>query len=277
MEKKIGYTQGTFDMFHIGHLNLIRNAKKHCDYLIVGVNADDLVESYKNKRPIVPLEERAEIVRAIRYVDEVIVTTTLDKKQVWEKVHFNEIYIGDDWKGNARWEKTGKEMEELGAKLVFLPYTKDTSSTMLREKLKEFQGARYEKKNKKENKKATASEKLTKVVAIRISQTDYDIFLEKAKMENPESTKINISKYLCSVLHDSTISNFHFLKKNFRQVEQALLNIDSKLLQIEKNSAGSFYPEEMLEKISECKRQLEKLEFDFQKLEEEISKWQSPN
>ena len=110
MEKKIGYTQGTFDMFHIGHLNLIRNAKKHCDYLIVGVNADDLVESYKNKRPIVPLEERAEIVRAIRY----------------------------DWKGNARWEKTGKEMEELGAKLVFLPYTKDTSSTMLREKLKEF-------------------------------------------------------------------------------------------------------------------------------------------
>lgn len=129
----------------------------------------------------------------------------------------------------------------------------------------------------KENKKATASEKLTKVVAIRISQTDYDIFLEKAKMENPESTKINISKYLCSVLHDSIISNFHFLKKNFRQVEQALLNIDSKLLQIEKNSAGSFYPEEMLEKISECKRQLEKLEFDFQKLEEEISKWQSPN
>ena len=109
MEKKIGYTQGTFDMFHIGHLNLIRNAKKHCDYLIVGVNADDLVESYKNKRPIVPLEERAEIVRAIRYVDEVIVTTTLDKKQVWEKVHFNEIYIGDDWKGNARWEKTGKD------------------------------------------------------------------------------------------------------------------------------------------------------------------------
>ena len=87
----------------------------------------------------------------------------------------------------------------------------------------------------------------------------------------------SISKYLCGVLHDSTISNFHFLKKNFRQVEQALLNIDSKLLQIEKNSAGSFYPEEMLEKISECKRQFEKLEFDFQKLEEEISKWQSQN
>ena len=138
MEKVIGYTQGTFDMFHIGHLNLIKNAKRHCDYLVVGVNSDDLVESYKNKRPIIPLDERVEIMRAIKYVDEVIVTNTLDKKVIWEKVRFNEIYIGDDWKGNERWEKTGKEMEQLGAKLVFLPYTKDTSSTMLREKLKEF-------------------------------------------------------------------------------------------------------------------------------------------
>lgn len=124
MEKVIGYTQGTFDMFHIGHLNLIKNAKRHCDYLVVGVNSDDLVESYKNKRPIIPLDERVEIMRAIKYVDEVIVTNTLDKKEIWEKVRFNEIYIGDDWKGNERWEKTGKEMEQLGAKLVFLPYTK---------------------------------------------------------------------------------------------------------------------------------------------------------
>ena len=135
---KRGYTQGVYDMFHIGHLNLLNRAKQYCDYLIVGVNADDLVESYKNKRPIIPLEERVEIVRAIKYVDEVIVTTTLDKKKIWEKIRFNEIYIGDDWKGNERWEKTGKEMEALGAKLVYLPYTKDTSSTMLREKLKEF-------------------------------------------------------------------------------------------------------------------------------------------
>ena len=138
MGKIIGYTQGTFDMFHIGHLNLIRNANRHCDYLIVGVNKDELVESYKNKRPVIPLEERVEIVRAIRYVDEVIATDTLDKTKIWEKVHFDEIYIGDDWKGNERWEKTGKEMEQLGAKLVFLPYTKDTSSTMLREKLTQY-------------------------------------------------------------------------------------------------------------------------------------------
>lgn len=138
MGKIIGYTQGTYDMFHIGHLNLIRNAKRRCDYLIVGVNDDGLVEQYKNKRPIVPLDERVEIVRAIKYVDEVIVTKTLDKKTVWEKIRFDEIYIGDDWKGNTRWEQTGKEMEALGAKLVFLPYTRDTSSTMLREKLKDF-------------------------------------------------------------------------------------------------------------------------------------------
>ena len=128
MEKKIGYTQGTFDMFHIGHLNLIRNAKKHCDYLIVGVNADDLVESYKNKRPIVPLEERAEIVRAIRYVDEVIVTTTLDKKQVWEKVHFNEIYIGDDWKGKFDFLKDYCEV-------VYLPRTEGISTTKIKNDL----------------------------------------------------------------------------------------------------------------------------------------------
>lgn len=138
MKKIVGYTQGTYDMFHIGHLNLLKNAKKHCDYLVVGVNKDELVESYKNKRPIIPLEERMEIVRAIKYVDEVIATDTLDKKAIWEKVRFDEIYIGDDWKGNDRWEATGREMKELGAELVFLPYTKDTSSTMLREKLNKY-------------------------------------------------------------------------------------------------------------------------------------------
>lgn len=83
-------------------------------------------------------KRRAEIVRSIKYVDEVIITNTLDKKEIWDKIRFDEIYIGDDWKGNERWERTGKEMEALGARLVYLPYTKDTSSTMLREKLKEY-------------------------------------------------------------------------------------------------------------------------------------------
>ena len=133
-----GYTQGTYDMFHIGHLNLLRNAKACCDYLIVGVNADWLVESYKHKSPIIPIEERIEIVKAIRYVDEVIVTETLDKVEMWKQLHFDEIYIGDDWKGNARWEQTGRDMEALGAKLVYLPYTKHTSSTLLRSKLTDY-------------------------------------------------------------------------------------------------------------------------------------------
>ena len=128
MEKVIGYTQGTFDMFHIGHLNLIKNAKRHCDYLVVGVNSDDLVESYKNKRPIIPLDERVEIMRAIKYVDEVIVTNTLDKKEIWEKVRFNEIYIGDDWKGKFDFLKDYCEV-------VYLPRTPDISTTQIKTNL----------------------------------------------------------------------------------------------------------------------------------------------
>lgn len=138
MKKKIGYTQGTYDMFHIGHLNLLKNAKAKCDYLIVGVNSDELVESYKNKKPIISTNERAAIVEAIRYVDEVVITTTLDKVEMLHALNFDEIYIGDDWKDNERWIETGKLMEENGAKLVFLPYTQSTSSTIIREKLNKY-------------------------------------------------------------------------------------------------------------------------------------------
>ncbi len=134
----IGYTQGTFDMFHIGHLNLIRNAKEQCAYLIVGVNSDELVKSYKNKIAIVPLEERLDIVRAIRYVDDVVVCTTLDKVEMQKKLHFNVIFIGDDWKGNERWKQTEIDMQKLGANVVYLPHTEGTSSTMLREKLNAY-------------------------------------------------------------------------------------------------------------------------------------------
>ena len=131
----IGYTQGTFDMFHIGHLNLIKNAKERCDYLIVGVNTDELVKSYKNKSAVVPLDERMEIISAIKYVDKVVSCSTLDKKEMFNNNHFDLLFIGDDWKGNERWIKTEEEMTQLGVKLVFLPYTKNTNSTLLREKL----------------------------------------------------------------------------------------------------------------------------------------------
>lgn len=134
MSKKYrrGYTQGVFDMFHIGHLNLFNNAKAYCDYLIVGVNSDDLVKAYKNRTPVICESERAEIVRNIKAVDEVVIANTLDKEVALEQCHFDVIFIGDDWKGNARWEQTGKDLARHGVDLVYLPYTKSTSSTILR-------------------------------------------------------------------------------------------------------------------------------------------------
>ena len=131
-------TFGVFDYFHIGHLNLLRNAKAQCDYLIVGVNSDRLVKSYKNKSAIIPLAERMDIIGAIRYVDEVIACETLDKTEMQKKLRFQKIFIGDDWKGNERWKRTEEEMHLLGAEVVYLPHTSGTSSTMLREKLDEY-------------------------------------------------------------------------------------------------------------------------------------------
>lgn len=136
--KTIGFTAGTFDMFHIGHLNLIKNARARCDYLIVGVNSDQLVREYKGKSAIVPLEERMEIIRALRFADEVIRVDSLDKKVSWNQKHYDILFIGDDWKGNPRWEATAEEMRQYGVETIFLPHTKGTNSTMLREKLKDY-------------------------------------------------------------------------------------------------------------------------------------------
>ena len=129
---RIGYTQGVYDMFHIGHLNLINNAKAQCDYLIVGVNSDALVEQYKHKKPVICEAERQAIVGSIKGVDECVIAHTLDKLEALDRFHFDAIFIGDDWKGNPRWEQTGEDMRQRGAELVFLPYTKGISSTELR-------------------------------------------------------------------------------------------------------------------------------------------------
>lgn len=131
----IGYAQGAFDMFHVGHLNLIKNAKDRCDYLIVGINTDQLISSYKNKEAIIPLEERLQIVEAIKHVDQVIQADTLDKVEIWEQHHFDAVFIGSDWKGNQRWKDTEVELSEYGVDVVYLPYTKGTTSSLLREKL----------------------------------------------------------------------------------------------------------------------------------------------
>lgn len=132
MKYKIGYTQGTFDMFHIGHLNLLKRAKEYCDILIVGVNSDKLVEEYKQKTPVINQVERAEILKAIRYVSDVVICETLKKVVMHKLIGFDAIFIGDDWKGNDRWSKTEVELKEIGVDVIYLPYTKGVSSTMLR-------------------------------------------------------------------------------------------------------------------------------------------------
>ncbi len=122
-------------MFHVGHLNLLKNAKARCDYLIVGVNTDNLIASYKNKLSIVPLEERMQIVGAVKYVDEVIPVDTLDKEVIWKKKMFDVVFIGDDWKGSKRWNETEQVMSMHSVEVIYLPYTLGTTSTVLREKL----------------------------------------------------------------------------------------------------------------------------------------------
>lgn len=130
---KVGYTQGVYDMFHIGHLNLINHAKQYCECLIVGVNADELVKSYKNKIPVINQEQRRMIVENIKAVDKCVIVNTLDKVNVWKEYHFDAIFIGDDWRGNQRWAQTELDLAEYGAEVVYLPHTEGVSSTMLRD------------------------------------------------------------------------------------------------------------------------------------------------
>ena len=135
---KIGYTTGVFDMFHIGHLNILKNAKAQCDYLIVGVSTDDLVKSYKNKTPIISFEERVAIVEAIKYVDKVVPQTSMDKLEAWNNLHFDAIFHGDDWRGSSLYNKVENELKEVGCETVFLPHTSGTSSTILKDALEKI-------------------------------------------------------------------------------------------------------------------------------------------
>lgn len=129
---KVGYTQGVYDMFHIGHLNLINHAKEQCDVLIVGVNSDDLVQEYKKKKPVIGENERRFIVDNIKAVDKTVISTSLDKVEMWKKYQFDAIFIGDDWKGNSRWIETEKQLKPYGVDVVYLKHTDGVSSTLLR-------------------------------------------------------------------------------------------------------------------------------------------------
>ena len=134
---KVGYTQGTYDLFHVGHLNVINNAKAQCEYLIVGVNSDELVQEYKNKKTNICEKDRARIVNAIKGVDKVIITKTLDKLAIQEILKFDAIFIGDDWKGNERWKTTQEELSKLGVDVVFLPHTDGISTTEITRRIHE--------------------------------------------------------------------------------------------------------------------------------------------
>ena len=132
---KIGYTTGVFDMFHIGHLNILRRAKEQCEVLIVGVSTDELTMEYKHKKPMIPYEERKAIVEAIRYVDQVVPQTSMDKLEAWSQLHFDVIFHGDDWKGTSMYNEIEEKLSEVGCDLVFLPHTQGTSSTLLSQAL----------------------------------------------------------------------------------------------------------------------------------------------
>lgn len=130
-KRVVGYTTGVFDMFHIGHLNILMKAKEQCDYLIVGVSTDNLVQVEKNKTPVIPFEERAAIVQAIKYVDKVVPQPNKNKREAWDKYHFDKMFVGSDWRGTPQWNKFEKEFAPIGVQIVYLPHTDGISSTKL--------------------------------------------------------------------------------------------------------------------------------------------------
>lgn len=132
----IGYTAGVYDMFHIGHLNLLKNARAMCDRLVVGVTTDELV-AYKGKGAVIPFEDRIEIVRSIRYVDAVIPQYDMDKLTVMLKLGATVLFVGDDWYGTPKWRQHEQEMKEHGIRIVYFPYDRKISSTMLRGQMSE--------------------------------------------------------------------------------------------------------------------------------------------
>ena len=134
---QLGYTCGVYDLFHIGHLNLLKNAKGLCDKLIVGVTVDELV-AYKHKKAVIPFSERIEIVRNIKFVDAAIPQENIDKYEMWKKLHFDILFVGDDWYDTPSWKEMEKRFEEVGVQVVYFPYTKTISSTIIRDTLKQL-------------------------------------------------------------------------------------------------------------------------------------------
>lgn len=131
----VGYTTGVFDLFHIGHLNILKLAAEKCDYLIVGVTSDDTVYSYKKRRPVIPLRERMAIVEAIRFVDKVVVQEEMDKIRAHDRYKFDKLFHGDDWKNSEMYTDIENEFKKRGVEVIYFPYTKGTSTSELKLKI----------------------------------------------------------------------------------------------------------------------------------------------
>jgi glycerol-3-phosphate cytidylyltransferase len=130
--RRIGYAPGAFDLFHVGHLNVLRHARERCDYLIAGVVSDDRLRLSKGANPVVPLEERLEIVRNIRFVDQAVVEEVPNKIEAWREYQFDILFKGDDWRGTKKGVQLEIDMASVNVELFYIPYLTTTSSTALR-------------------------------------------------------------------------------------------------------------------------------------------------
>lgn len=142
MTVRIGYASGVYDLFHVGHLNLLKHARSQCDYLIAGVASTEMTQRLKGTTPVIPLAERLEIVRSVRYVDDVVVDEHLNKADTWREVGFNVFFKGDDWRGTEKGNRLERDMAQIGVQVVYFPYTVTTSSTVLRRALTLLEGGR---------------------------------------------------------------------------------------------------------------------------------------
>lgn len=131
MKKVVGYTTGVFDLFHVGHLNILKQAKENCDFLIVGVSTDELVQSYKHRTPVIRFDDRVRIVEAIRYVDKVVPQEDLDKFKAWKWLRFDKIFHGNDWKGSSLYDEMERRLSAVGVETVYFQYTAGVSSSLI--------------------------------------------------------------------------------------------------------------------------------------------------
>ena len=138
MGKIIGYRAGAFDLFHIGHLNILKKAKQNCDFLIVGVNSDNLIKQYKNVSTVIPENERLEIISSIKYVDKAVLINNRDKLDAYNKYKFNRIFVGDDWKDSPSYNEAENLLKPYNVEFMYFPYTKGTSSTLIKKVLSDL-------------------------------------------------------------------------------------------------------------------------------------------